>query len=294
MMAKIYLPLLVLFFALSSCSTSTNDEKTIRNETEKFVLAYNKHDAKALSLLFAEDGDYIRPESLVSLHGREAIENYFNEQFKLDSEAKVEVTISKIIFPSKEDATLSGTFLVKRIEQEPKESAFRAFFEKNDGKWVIGEIRDIDIAPTPNQYVHLKELEWLIGDWVDQDVDVEIKISSKWNKSKNLIVGNFSVITEGQPDLEGTHVIAWDPIKEKNRSWFFDSDGGFGESIWTKNDKSWVAETFQTLADGKLASAINIYTPIDSNSYTWESVSREVGGQILPDIEPVTVIKKKG
>lgn len=294
MMAKLYLPLLILIFTLTSCSTSTNDENAIRNETEKFVLAYNNHDSRAISQLFAEDGDFTRPESAINLHGREDIEKYFNQRFKLESDTEIKVTISQIIFPSKDNATLSGVFHMEHREQDSTKSAFRAFFEKNDGKWVIGEIRDIDILPTPDQYEHLKELEWLIGDWVDQDVDVEINISSKWNESKNLIIGNFSVITEGQPDLEGTHVIAWDPIKEKNRSWFFDSDGGFGESIWTKNEKSWVAETFQTLPDGKLASAINIYTPIDSNSYMWESVNREVGGQILPDIEPVTVIKKKG
>ncbi len=268
MMAKIYLPLFVLFLALTSCSTSTNDEKAIRKETEKYVEAFNKHDAKALSQLFAVDGNYIRPESAVDLQSREAIENYFNQQFNLDNDTEIEITISKIIFPSKEDATLNGTFRVKQPDQDTKESAFKAYYEKdNNGNWEIGEMRDIDMPSTPDQYVHLKELEWLIGDWVDEDVDVEINISSRWNESKNLIIGNFSVITEGQPDLEGTHVIAWDPIK---------------------------AETFQTLADGKRASAINIYTPVDPDSYIWESISREVGGQILPDIEPVTVIKRKG
>lgn len=146
------------------------------------------------------------------------------------------------------------------------------------------------LAITP--YEHLKELEWMIGDWVDQDPDVEILVNNSWDKSKNYITGTFSLATEGKVELTGTQIFAFDPTKQKIRSWFFDSDGGFGEATWTKKEKSFVSETVQTLANGSLASSINIYTPIDSNSYTFESTGREVAGQMLPDIEPIKIVKK--
>lgn len=80
-------------------------------------------------------------------------------------------------------------------------------------------------------------------------------------------------------------------MKEVVRSWVFDSDGGFGEGTWEKVDKSWYATMRFTLGDGGVASSINIYTPVDDRSYTYASVEREVNGEILPDMNPVTVEK---
>lgn len=146
-------------------------------------------------------------------------------------------------------------------------------------------------AITP--YEHLKELEWMIGDWVDQDPDVEILLKHSFDKSKNYINGTFSLTSEGRLELSGTQIFAFDPIKQKIRSWFFNSDREFREATWTKKEKSFIAEIVQTLANGSLASAINVYTPIDSDSYSWQSTGWEVGGQILPDIEPIKIVKKK-
>lgn len=147
-------------------------------------------------------------------------------------------------------------------------------------------------ADTP--YDHLKELEWMIGDFADADPDVDIQVSNKWDTNKNIIYGTFAVVTGKDSVLTGTQVFAYDPITQKIRSWIFDSDGGFGEGRWDKKDKSYVVETIQTLANGSMASSVNIYTPIDANSYTWESTSREIGGQLLPDVEPIKIVRKKG
>ena len=65
-------------------------------------------------------------------------------------------------------------------------------------------------------------------------------------------------------DLEGTQVIGWDPAAGTIRSWMFDSDGGFGEGIWTKNDNTWIVKFSQVLPDGRKASATNIYTLVDA------------------------------
>ena len=99
---------------------------------------------------------------------------------------------------------------------------------------------------------------------------------------------------EGRTDFEGEQFIGWDPEAEKIRSWLFDSDGGFGEGTWTKRGESWVVEVTQTLADGSRASATQIYKPVNATSYTWEATDREVDGELLPDIEPVTIVRKSG
>lgn len=72
----------------------------------------------------------------------------------------------------------------------------------------------------------------------------------------------------------------------------FDSDGGFGEGVWTQKGDLWVAKFSQTLADGRTASSTNIYRPIDADRYGWQSVGRKVEGEFAPNIEEVTVVRK--
>jgi uncharacterized protein (TIGR02246 family) len=295
MKMQICFPVLFLFFAFSNLlAQDSQQEALIKKKTDAYVEAYNKHDPDAVAAFWAENGEYINPESGKTIVGKAAIKAAFKSHFQAHGDTQLDVKINSITFPSKDEALEIGLFHVRRPGKKPKESAFKAFFENKNGEWLISEIRDVDIAAVPDQYQHLKELEWLIGEWVDKDEDVEIKTSYKWDSSKNFIFGNFSVTTEGKLELKGTHIIGWDPIKKKIRSWVFDTDGTFGESTWTKKGNVWVVENAQTLANGSRASAINIYTPIDQNSYSWEATGREVGGKILPDINPIIIKRKKG
>ena len=47
------------------------------------------------------------------------------------------------------------------------------------------------------------------------------------------------------------------------------------------------------LSTGEKASAINTYTYVDDNIFTFQSVGREIGGEPMPDIEAVTVVRKQ-
>jgi hypothetical protein len=150
----------------------------------------------------------------------------------------------------------------------------------------------VNVMTVPSNYEHLQGLEWLIGKWVDKEDDSEVIMQGKWDKNKNFLTQKFSVIIDGNLELEGFQIIGWDPIKKQIRSWVFDSDGGFGEGVWRKQGDKWIVESTQTLSEGKKGTSINIYSNIQPNSYTWESNGREVGGNILPNIEPVTVERK--
>jgi hypothetical protein len=72
----------------------------------------------------------------------------------------------------------------------------------------------------------------------------------------------------------------------------FDSDGGHGEGFWTKKGKSWYIQTKDTLTNGQKATGVNILTPMDKNRFTWESVDRQVAGQLLPNISAMPVVRK--
>lgn len=270
-----------------------HEESQIRKLITEYVDAYNRREAKTVASFWAEDAIYVRPTTGEEIEGRAAIEKALESTFKTIGDKKLAVKVTKITFPSENEAVESGSFHMEYSEGNTAETAFKAFFEKNNGKWELAEVRDVDIAPLPNQYQHLKDLEWLIGHWIDEDDDVEIDSTYEWINSKNFISGKFSVTTEGKLELEGAEIIGWDPVKEKIRSWVFDSDGGFAESTWTKSGNQWVVETAQTLPNGTRGSAINTFTPNGNDQYTWESEGREVGGKLLPDIEPIIVKKKK-
>jgi len=54
-----------------------------------------------------------------------------------------------------------------------------------------------------------------------------------------------------------------------------------------------VIRSLQTLTHGEKASSINIMTRVDNDSYTWRSTGREVGGRLLPDRGPITVVRQR-
>ncbi len=144
----------------------------------------------------------------------------------------------------------------------------------------------------PTHHEQLKELAWLIGRWVDQEEETSIETDCQWTRNKNFITRSFSVSIADQIELEGTQVIGWDPAEEVIRSWLFDSDGGFGVGIWTRDGDRWTIRMLQVLPDGERASSVNVLTRVDDDTFQWESVNREVAGEILPNIDPVTVVRR--
>jgi hypothetical protein len=93
--------------------------------------------------------------------------------------------------------------------------------------------------------------------------------------------------------LEGTQVIGWDPIAGQIRSWTFDSEGGFGEGRWIQDGSRWLIKTSFVLATGERASAVNVITYVDPDTFRWQSIGREIAGELQPDVSEVTVVRKK-
>ena len=90
-----------------------------------------------------------------------------------------------------------------------------------------------------------------------------------------------------------TQVIGWDPALQQVRSWTFDSDGGFGSELWTKDGKRWVLEATGMRRDGGRTQATNVLIPAGTDSFTWQSVARRVAGARLPDTAELKVHRVK-
>jgi hypothetical protein len=138
----------------------------------------------------------------------------------------------------------------------------------------------------------LDTLDWLVGDWVNEDENRSIEFNCHFTKNESFLVRSFQIATEKDVRMSGMQVVAWDPAKQAIRSWTFDSDGGFGEDTWTQSGNRYTIRAKYTLPDGGIASAINVFTFVDDNKCTWKSVSREIDGELQPDIDEVVLVRK--
>ncbi len=91
--------------------------------------------------------------------------------------------------------------------------------------------------------------------------------------------------------MTGGQIIGWNPRRGRIVSWHFDAQGGFGEDTWTKDGSKWVMEATGMLRDGSQSTSVNVVTPIDANSFIWQSIKRTLDGVSLPDTAPVKMVR---
>ena len=193
---------------------------------------------------------------------------------------------------SADRATAKGFATFQRPGEENDEVLFTATYVKEIGAWKLLTVKEEESSVPLDTVAKLGELEWLIGDWVDQDENASVETTFRWAKDYAFINGTFRVTVGDQVDLEGTQVIGWDPVAKKIRSWIFDSKAGVGEGEWSREANRWTVNVKSVLGTGQKASSMNIYTYLDPNSFTWQSVSRAVDGELLPDSDEVTVVRE--
>ena len=138
----------------------------------------------------------------------------------------------------------------------------------------------------------LAKLGWLVGEWVDQGPETTITTSVRWTLNRKFLKRVFAIHENGKIVLVGTQMIGWDPVSKRIHSWTFDSEGGFGEAYWIQDGNRWLAKKSFVLATGEKASAVNILTHVDDNTLRWQSIAREVGGELMPSVPEVTIVRK--
>ena len=269
----------------------TTDEASITQEVQSYVEAFNRGDASTVASHWSDDGVYVSSGG-ESFKGRKKIEAAFKTFFAENQGVKIQVTPTSILFQSPNRAVETGIAIVTRPGDNPEETPYTATHLKRGGVWKIASVKDEESSEVLPSLDHLKDLEWLIGEWVDADEDSEVNTTFQWARNKSFITSSFSVSAQGKINLQGTLVIGWDPVKKTVRSWNFDSAGGFGEGTWSRQGNQWVVNATNVLGTGEKASSINTYTYVDDNTFTWQSNGREVGGVLMPNIDPVTIVRK--
>lgn len=268
------------------------DEAAIRKADDAYVRMFNQHDAKALANAWSPEAVYLNRVTGEEMVGRAAIAQQFSALFKSKPEIKLDLNVQSIQFVSPNVAVESGTVTTSTPSAAPEETEYSAVYVRRDEQWLLDRVTDKSDQTGASHYASLKPLEWMIGRWVDKDDDADIKTECQWTKNRSFMTRSFTVAIRGDVALSGMQIIGWDPAAKSIRSWTFDSDGGFSDATWTRKKDRWYIQTKGVLADGRKASMVNIIKPIDQNSFTWQTVDRTAGGELLPDVNEVLIVRE--
>jgi uncharacterized protein (TIGR02246 family) len=277
--------------AATADQASREEEKAIRAEVDAFIKAYNAHDAKTLAALFVAGGEIVN-EAGESVHGREAIQQTFAAIFQAQPKSQISVSIQSIRLLSPSMAMEDGTTTVTGKSGEgPEHNRYMVVHVKQDGRWQMASARDLpDEEASAGE--ELKQLGWLIGQWVDESPTALVISSYHWGENQLSILSEFKIQVGGRPAMTGTQQIRWDPCAKRLHSWVFDSEGGFGEGAWVRSGNQWIVKMMGVTRDGRAASATNVTTRTAKDRMTWQSRDRVVGKELLPNIDEIPIVRK--
>lgn len=295
-------PLLLAFVSLAgmlsnnslaqdAAAAESPELTAVRAQIKSYVEAFNKHDAKALAAHWTEDGEFITPAGN-AIQGRADLEKDFTAYFAEAKDAKLEIGEPELQMLSPGVVVEHGAALVVASERDPIETDYEAIHVKTADGWRMDSVREKEFVRPQSHYEHLQQLEWMIGDWVDADDEATIETSCQWTKNHNFITRSFKVYVEDRVDIEGTQVIGYDASIGKIRSWVFDSEGGFGVGVWTNSGNVWTVQALRVLPDGRRGSVTTVTEIVDENTLKVHTVGREAGGELLPNIGPIEVVRK--
>jgi uncharacterized protein (TIGR02246 family) len=263
------------------------DDAAIRASSKDFIKALEKGDAKAVAAFWTEEGEYIADNG-TTFRGRAAIEDAYAKFFAKNPKLRAEAQIDAIHFVSKDSAIEEGFMKTYNEKSKlPNSSRYSVLHVREGGKWLMAVVRE-----WPDEGTTLRDIDWLIGSWTAKTDDGEVRTTYEWDESKKFIRMRFTITMKGQT-INGSEMIGRDPRSGQLRSWLFEDDGGFGEAVWTWDGKRWLLEAGGVQADGSEMTAVNILTPVDKDSFTWQSNDRTLDGDDLPNIPPVKVTRVK-
>ena len=255
--------------------------------------SFNNGDAKSLAACWTESGEFVGPQG-TRADGREDLEKQFQDAFSARKVAsKLTLHVNHVRLVNDELALVEAVAEAKPVAVVDGALIAAFVLVKQKGRWLIESARET-LVHAPAQTNHLKDLDWLMGDWSSETSPAGISLRSSCGRTAEqaFLIRKFQVEGKGAFLHGGTEVIGWDPRTSRIRSWVFDTDGGFGENVWVRDGNRWLIKFSGTLADGSEASATHIITKVDDDTVTLQSKDRIVGGVAQADI-PETVLKRQ-
>src|SRR5438093_99926 len=92
---------------------------------------------------------------------------------------RVVVPLALLMFLGAEVAKEEGRSLVTPTQGAPISRTYLVLYVKRDGRWLVSSVRE-EKDPLVRPGERLKDLGWMIGDWVDEGSDSEVRVNCRW------------------------------------------------------------------------------------------------------------------
>jgi uncharacterized protein (TIGR02246 family) len=258
---------------------------------DSYRAAYNAGDAASLAALFTEDAELI-DENRERVKGRPAIESIFAAMFKERPGSTLVIHPTALRFIGPDVAVEEGQTQVKSAASEaPATRHYTVVFLRQQNRWKYASVRE-EHEPSLSHRERLRELEWLVGDWLDESPDSVVQTTCRYSEDQNFLLRDYTVRVQGKSVMTVRERIGWDPSKRQFRSWVFDSEGGFGSGLWSRHGDDWIIKSTGILPDGRTATATHVLSRLGPNSARWSSLERTVGSEVVPDHAAYVMVRK--
>lgn len=263
------------------------DRETVQKALDSFTAAFQKGDAKAVAAHWTADGEYVGDDGTTH-RGRAALEKDYAAFFAKSPNNVLEVEVGTLRFPSRDTAVVEGHF---KLRTGPKKelvvSRCSFLYAREEGKWLIAIARE-----SPGDGLSLRDLEWLIGAWEVTQNNSIVTTKYEWTKNKTFIRCQISITQDGRTQT-ATQMIGKMPSTRALHAWTFEDGGGIGDADITRDGKRWQFAARGSTSDGQVITLTNIMTPVDADTFTWQTVERTADGERLPDLPLVKVVRVK-
>lgn len=281
-------------------TSATSEIAVLLNSLQQSIV---KGDAKEAALLWTDDAIFI-DEGGAETHGRNALQQRFEQLFtsraqNTEKNGTIEFETERVSFPSSNVALIIGVVKRSAANDENPGTRFSMTAEKQNQKWLISQASETRIALEPNAsadaHEHLKELDWLTGNWKAITSRGVVTMRVEWVPGKKFIRATcVSTDKDSTEEKTDTQIIGWDERSGSIVSWYFGYRGNFSYGKWRRNGTDWLVDIAGMNSDGSAFRETNIFSKPDSHKFTWQSTERTNAGTSLPDTEKLTIEKVSG
>jgi uncharacterized protein (TIGR02246 family) len=271
------------------------DDQALRAACEGYVKAVNSGDVSAIVKYWTPDADYVN-DSGQKFQGHAALAKLFKEslpslkgkKFSFDTKSM------RMISPGVAVEDGVGSVIGEDTDQSQPVTRYTAVWVRSGDQWLISSVRDLGDLPADEKAVApLKQLDWMIGDWHSEASEAQVNMTCAWALENKWLKQKYDVKAKNGEAFTVVTLVGWDPAAGQIRSWFFDSRGGFGEGMWSRDGNSWKIVSDGEVSDGRHGTSTNIWKFTDNNTIQWQSKDRQLDGVPMPETE-VKFVRKAG
>ena len=162
-------------------------------------------------------------------------------------------------------------------------------YARQGGRWLHALIRDE--PPEDDPHERLEELEWMLGEWVNESDDGIVNTSCNWSDDGNFLLREFDVKVEGPSPLAAPSASAGIAQRKQFRMWVFDDRGGFADGLVSRDGDRWIIKASGVRSDGQSVSTTNAFTAVGKDRILWETLERSIGGEAVPGTDRFYLVR---